>query len=55
VVATELQEQLLAREKQLGSREGTVAVWEDGLSASERALGRVCMEHDIEHVQAEAA
>jgi hypothetical protein len=30
-------------------------VWEDGLAASESALGRACMERDVECAQAEAA
>jgi hypothetical protein len=41
MVATELQEQLLARERELDSREGAVATWEDGLVTSQRALERV--------------
>jgi hypothetical protein len=39
VVAIELQEQLLAQEVELDSREGTIIMWEDGLAASEHALG----------------
>jgi hypothetical protein len=39
-VVIELQEQLFARERELDSRECEVAVWEDGLVASEHALGR---------------
>jgi hypothetical protein len=35
VVAIELQGQLLARERELGSRKGTIAMWEDGLAAFE--------------------
>jgi hypothetical protein len=30
-------------------------VWEDGLMASESALGRACRERDVECAQAEAA
>jgi hypothetical protein len=30
VVSVELQEQLIALERELDSREGTIAVWEDG-------------------------
>jgi hypothetical protein len=44
--AVELQEQLLAWERELESREGAVAAWVDGLVAFERALRRVCMEHE---------
>jgi hypothetical protein len=54
-VAVELREQLLARERELESREGSIATWEDGLVAFEHALGRVRSEHDVNHVQAEAA
>jgi hypothetical protein len=54
-VAVELREQLLARERELESREGSIATWEDGLVAFEHALGRVHSEHDANHVQAEAA
>jgi hypothetical protein len=35
--------------------EGTIAAWEDGLAASERTLGRVCLECNIEHIHTEAA
>jgi hypothetical protein len=38
----------------LGSREGAVIAWEDGLIAIECALGRACMEHHAEHAQTEA-
>jgi hypothetical protein len=54
-VAIELREQLLAQERELESREGAIAGWEDGLAAFEHALGRVHREHDTHHVQAEAA
>jgi hypothetical protein len=49
----ELQEQLLAQEEELSSREGSIFSWEDGLTAIERALGRACMEHDAERSQTE--
>jgi hypothetical protein len=55
LVVVELQDQLLARERELDSQEGTIVTWEDGLVASECALGRACREHDAEHAQAEAA
>jgi hypothetical protein len=54
-VAIELWEQLLAWERELESREGTITTWEDGLVVFERPLGRVCMECDASHIQAEAA
>jgi hypothetical protein len=43
-----VEELLLTRERELDSWEGTVIAREDGLLASECALGRVCMEHDTE-------
>jgi hypothetical protein len=55
VVAAELQEQLLTQERELDSREGTIAAWEDGLAAYKCALGRMCMERDVEHIQAKVA
>jgi hypothetical protein len=54
VVAVEVQEQLLAQERELDSREGVIATWEDRLATSEHALGRACMERDAKHIQAEA-
>jgi hypothetical protein len=50
----ELQEQLLARERELESREGAISTWEDGLAAFECALGRAHIERDASRVQAEA-
>jgi hypothetical protein len=47
-VLDELQEQLLTWEREPNSREGAIIAWEDGLVASEIALGRACMEHDAE-------
>jgi hypothetical protein len=55
VVAVKLREQLLAREREVDSREDVIAAWEDGLAASKHALGKACMDRDAEHVQAEAA
>jgi hypothetical protein len=49
-VAVELREQLLAQERELDSREGTISMWENGLAASKRALGRVHMEHDVRRI-----
>jgi hypothetical protein len=54
-VAVELREQLLARKRELDSREGTISMWENGLAASKHALGRVRMEHDVRRIQDEAA
>jgi hypothetical protein len=54
-VAIQLREQLLAGERELESREGAIAAWEDGLAVFEHTLGRVCTEHNASHVQAEAA
>jgi hypothetical protein len=45
-MAIELQEQLLARERELDSWEGSIAAWEDGLVAFERAHGKVHTERD---------
>jgi hypothetical protein len=49
-----LQEQLLARESKLNSREGAIAVWEDRLIGFECALGSVRTECDAKCVQAKA-
>jgi hypothetical protein len=43
-VAIELEEQLLAQERELNSREGAIAAWEDGLEAFGRALKKACTE-----------
>jgi hypothetical protein len=53
-VAIELRGQLLARERELDSREGAITAWENGLVASECFLGRVCVECDIECDRSEA-
>jgi hypothetical protein len=55
VVAVELQEHLLAREREMDSRECTITTWEDGLAAFECTLGRVRMVRDARRIQAEAA
>jgi hypothetical protein len=55
MMAIELQEQLLAWGRELGSREGTITAWEEGLVASEHALGRARMECDTKCDRAEAA
>jgi hypothetical protein len=54
VVAVELQGQLIARERELDSRECDIATWDDVLVAFERALGKVLRECDIGRVWAEA-
>jgi hypothetical protein len=48
-VLDELQEKLLAQERELDSKEGSIIAWEDGMAASKHALGRPCMECDAEH------
>jgi hypothetical protein len=55
VLVIELREQLLARERELHSKEGIITVWEDGLVAFEGSLGSVCTERDARRVQAKAA
>jgi hypothetical protein len=49
----ELQEQLFIWERELDNKEGTIIAWEDGLSTSKRALGRACMDCDIERTHTE--
>jgi hypothetical protein len=39
-------EQLPTRERELDSKDGVIAMWEDGLVAFECALGRACTERD---------
>jgi hypothetical protein len=46
VVTIELQGQLLARERELDSRESAIVMWEEGLAAFSRGLGEVRMERD---------
>jgi hypothetical protein len=52
-MSIELQGQLLARERELDSREGAITAWKDGLVAFERTLGKVLTEHDVGCVRAE--
>jgi hypothetical protein len=52
-VAVELQGQLLARERELVSREGVVVTWEEGLVAFSSTLGEVHMERYTCHVRAD--
>jgi hypothetical protein len=49
-MTVELQGQLLARERELNSREGALTTCEDGLAAFKCALGKVLMEHDPDRV-----
>jgi hypothetical protein len=49
-----LQEELLAREREQDSREGTISTLEDGLVAFTHTLGEVRPESDAKHVKAEA-
>jgi hypothetical protein len=51
MVAIELQEQLLAWERELDSREGAIILWEDGLADFERALGKLCTERKANRAQ----
>jgi hypothetical protein len=50
----ELQVRLLARERELDYREGTIVMWEEWMAAFECALGRACMERDAKRAEAEA-
>jgi hypothetical protein len=54
VVIIELQEQLLAQERELDSREGAIIVCEEGLAAFARMLGEVHVEHDASYVRVNA-
>jgi hypothetical protein len=45
-VVVKLREQLLAKERELKSREDVVMMWEDDLAAFECALGRVLLERN---------
>jgi hypothetical protein len=54
MAAIKLQEQLLARERELDSREGAITMWEFGSAAFACALGEVCMECDAKHIQVDA-
>jgi hypothetical protein len=53
-VAVELQERLLARERQLDSKEGAIVAWEKGLVEFACALGEVPVEHDASRACADA-
>jgi hypothetical protein len=53
-VAVKLSGQLLGWERGLDSREGAIVVWENGLAASECALGRAGVECDAKCDQAKA-
>jgi hypothetical protein len=53
-VATELQGQLLARERELDSREDAIITWEEGSTAFAHALQEACKEHDASRARADA-
>jgi hypothetical protein len=48
-VVAELQEHLLARERELDSREGAIITWEESLLVSARALREVGARCDTSH------
>jgi hypothetical protein len=54
-VAMELQGQLLARGREMDSREGTIAMWEDGLATFAHALGEVHKKCDTSRIRTKAA
>jgi hypothetical protein len=53
-VIVELQEQLLARERELDSREGAIVAWEESLISFTRALREVRVKHDASHARVDA-
>jgi hypothetical protein len=53
-VVVELQGLLLAREREMDSGEGAIAMWEDGLVAFECTQGKVHTECDDNRVRADA-
>jgi hypothetical protein len=52
-VIDELQEQLLALERELDSQEGTVVTWEEGLTTFAHVLGEASTEHDASSAHAD--
>jgi hypothetical protein len=52
-VDVELQEQLLALERDLDYRQGAIIVWEEGLAAFANALRELHTEHDASHSHAD--
>jgi hypothetical protein len=52
-VIAELQEQLLAQERELDSREGAIITWEESLKAHARALGEANTERDASRARAD--
>jgi hypothetical protein len=48
-VIAELQDQLLAQERELDSREGTIIMWEESLSTFARVLREACTGRDASH------
>jgi hypothetical protein len=53
-MAIELQEQLLAQERELDSREGAIIMWEEGLAAFAHVLREVRVERDASRARADA-
>jgi hypothetical protein len=50
-VTVELQGQVLARERELDSREGAIITWEEGLAAFAHMHVEVHTEHDTSHTR----
>jgi hypothetical protein len=48
-VFVELEDQLLARERELDSREGAIIAWEESQTSFARVLREACMGHDARH------
>jgi hypothetical protein len=53
-VIVELQEQLLARERELDSREGAIIAWEESLMSFTRVLREVRVKRDASHARVDA-
>jgi hypothetical protein len=53
-MVVQLWEQLLLRERELNEWENALMAREDDAVATEHALGRACMECDVEHDRVEA-
>jgi phage protein D len=53
-MVVQLWEQLLLRERELNEWENALMAREDDAVAAEHALGRACMECDVEHDRVEA-
>jgi hypothetical protein len=52
-VVVELQERLLSQKRELDSREGAIATWDEGLVAFARVLGKARTKCDTSHVHAD--